>query len=132
MVEITALFAGLSSFTELTHDLGAPARSRLSSALSPLRSARADCSALGAALVFLDQSAVRGPILILTTLAALANLYTVWRARKLSAEAKVGEHLKTMTTLEKRRTIFVASAALATLGIVAFEIIAHILMHSGT
>jgi hypothetical protein len=86
---------------------------------------------LGAALVFLDQSVVRVPVLVLTTLAALANLYTVWHARKLRAEAKVGDHLKMMTTLEKRRTIFVLSASLATLGIVAFEIVAHILMHGG-
>lgn len=84
---------------------------------------------LGAALVFLDQSAVRVPVLILTTLAALANLYTVWHARKLRADAKVGEPLKTMTTLEKRRTVFVLTASLATLGVVAFEIVAHILMH---
>jgi len=84
---------------------------------------------LGAALVFLDQSLVRVPILVLTTLAALANLYTVWHARKLRAEAKVGEHLKIMTTLEKRRTLFVLAASLATLGIVAFEIVAHILLH---
>jgi hypothetical protein len=84
---------------------------------------------LGAALVFLDQSVVRVPILVLTTLAALANLYTVWHARNLRAEAKVGEPLKMMTTLEKRRTIFVLSASLATLGTVAFEIVAHILKH---
>ena len=86
---------------------------------------------LGTALVFLDQSAVRVPILVLTTLAALANLYTVWHARKLRAEAKVDEHIKMMTTLEKRRTIFVLSASLATLGIVVFEIVAHIRMHGG-
>jgi len=86
---------------------------------------------LGAALVFLDQSLVRVPILVLTTLAALANLYTVWHARKLRAEKKVGEHLKMMTTLEKRRTLFVLAASLATLGIVAFEIVAHILKHGG-
>jgi hypothetical protein len=36
-----------------------------------------------------------------------------------------------MTTLEKRRTLFVLSASLATLGIVAFEIVAHIVMHGG-
>jgi hypothetical protein len=69
------------------------------------------------------------PVLVLTTLAALANLYTVWHARKLRAEARVDEHLKTMTTLEKRRTLFVFSASFATLGIVAFEIVAHVLLH---
>ena len=84
---------------------------------------------LTGALVFMDQSIIRVPVLVLTTLAALANLYTVWHARKLRAEAKVGEHLKMMTTLEKRRTIFVLSASLVTFGIVAFEIVAHILLH---
>ena len=36
--------------------------------------------------------------------------------------------LKVMTTLEKRRTIFVLAASLVTFGIVAFEITAHILL----
>jgi adenylate cyclase len=84
---------------------------------------------LAAALTFLDQSIVRVPILLLAVLAAVANLYTLWRARKLRTESKVPEHLKTMTTLEKRRTIFVLTAALLTLGIVLFEMVAHALMH---
>ena len=84
---------------------------------------------LTAVLVFLDQSAIRVPILVLASLAALANLYTLWHARKLRMEAKVAAHLKVKTTLERRRTIFVLAASLATFGIVAFEIIAHILLH---
>ncbi len=84
---------------------------------------------LAGALTFLDQSALRIPILVLAALAALANLYTLWRARKLRAESKIPEHLKTMTSLEKRQTIFVLSAAIATLGIVVFEVVAHALMH---
>lgn len=84
---------------------------------------------LTAALVYLDQSFIRVPILALASLTAIANLYTLWHARKLRMQAKVGEHLKTMTTLEKRRTIFVLSAALVTLAIVAFEVVAHILRH---
>jgi len=44
-------------------------------------------------------------------------------------EAEVGFHLAMMTTLEKRRTLFVFAASLATLGIVAFEIVAHIMLH---
>lgn len=86
---------------------------------------------LTGALVFMDQSIIRVPVLVLTSLAAATNLYTVWHARKLRAEAKVGEHLKMMTTLEKRRTLFVLSASLVTFGIVAFEIVAHILLHGG-
>jgi class 3 adenylate cyclase len=84
---------------------------------------------LSAALAFLDQSAVRIPILALTTLAALANLYTLSHARKLRAEEKVPAHLKVMTSLEKRRTTLVLAASLLTLGIVAFEIVAHIMLH---
>lgn len=84
---------------------------------------------LASALTFLDQSIIRVPILFLAALAALANLYTLWQARKLRLESKVPEHLKTMTTLEKRRTAIVLSASSLTLAIVLFEIIAHILRH---
>jgi hypothetical protein len=84
---------------------------------------------LAGALTFLDQSVLRIPILVLTVLAALANLYTLWRVRSLRRGAKIPAHLQTMTTLEKRQTVFVLSAAIATLGIVVFEIIAHALMH---
>jgi hypothetical protein len=34
-----------------------------------------------------------------------------------------------MTTLEKRQSLFVLAASLATLGIVGFEIIAHAMLH---
>ena len=84
---------------------------------------------LAGVLTYLDQSAIRVPILALTTLVALANLYTLQRARALRREAKVPAHLKDMTVLEKRRTAFVLGASLVTLGIVIFEVIAHILLH---
>ena len=84
---------------------------------------------LAGALTFLDQSTVRVPVLILTTLAAAANLYTLWQARQLRLTAKVPAHLIAMTALEKRRTAMVLGASLITLGIVGFEIIAHALMH---
>jgi hypothetical protein len=84
---------------------------------------------LSAALVFLDRSAIRVPILVLTTAVALANLYTVWHARKLRIQEQISAHLKVMTTREKRRTLFVLVASVATLGIVAFEIVAHIMLH---
>ena len=84
---------------------------------------------LAGVLTFLDQSVLRVPILILTSLAAMANLYTLWHARKLRLEAKIAAPIKTMTTLEKRRTTFVLAASLVTLGIVAFEVVAHFLLH---
>ena len=109
--------------------LGAPCA--ISTLIGPLAVALGASGLFGltAALVFLDQSVIRIPILILATLAAIANLYTLWHARKLRMEAKVGFHLAMMTTLEKRRTFFVLAASLATLGIVAFEIVAHIMLH---
>jgi hypothetical protein len=50
-------------------------------------------------------------------------------ARKLRIEAKVPAQIKTMTTLEKRRTTFVLAASIVTLGIVGFEVVAHIMLH---
>ena len=109
--------------------LGAPCA--ISTLIGPLAVAFGASGLFGltAGLVFLDQSIVRVPILVLTTLVAFANLYTLWHARKLRAEAKIGAHLTMMTTLEKRRTLFVLVASIATLGIIVFEIIAHIVLH---
>ena len=84
---------------------------------------------LAGALTFLDRSALRIPILVLTSLAACANLYTLWHARKLRQDANVPEQIRMMTTLERRRTVFVLAASLATLGIVGFEVVAHALLH---
>jgi adenylate cyclase len=84
---------------------------------------------LAGILTFLDQSMLRVPVLIVATLAALANLYTVWHARQLRLAAKVPAQLKTMTTVEKQRTTFVLAASVTTLGIVVFEIVAHIILH---
>jgi class 3 adenylate cyclase len=84
---------------------------------------------LTATLVYLDQSFIRVPILALASLAAIANLYTLWHARQLRSEERIGAHLKMMTTLEKRRTYFVFTASVVTLAIVAFEIVAHMLLH---
>ena len=109
--------------------LGAPCA--ISTLIGPLAVALGASGLFGltAVLVYLDQSFVRIPVLVLATVAAFANLYTIWHARKLRADAKVGDHLKIMTTLEKRRTMFVFTASLATLGIVTFEVIAHMLLH---
>ncbi|HMF52495.1 MAG TPA: adenylate/guanylate cyclase domain-containing protein [Candidatus Saccharimonadales bacterium] len=84
---------------------------------------------LAGTLTLLDQSVFRVPVLILTTLAALANLYTLRRAWTLRNESKIPAHLKNMTTLERRRTTFVLGASIVTLGIVGFEVIAHAVLH---
>jgi adenylate cyclase len=109
--------------------LGAPCA--VVTLIGPLAVALGAGSVFGLAglLTFLDQSVLRVPVLMLTTVAALANLYTLWHARQLRREAKVPEPLKTMTTLEKQRTTFVLVASIFTLGIVAFEVVAHRLLH---
>jgi class 3 adenylate cyclase len=109
--------------------LGAPCA--VATLIGPLAVAVGAGSLFGLAgiLTFLDQSAWRIPVLILATLGAGANLYTLWHARKLRIEAKVTEPIKTMTTLEKRRTTFVLGASVITLGVVLFEVVAHIILH---
>jgi len=109
--------------------LGAPCA--VVSLIGPLAVALGAGSVFGLAglLTFLDQSVLRVPLLVLTTLAAFANLYTLWHAKKLRREAKVPDQLRTMTTLEKQRSAFVLTASAVTLGIVGFEVIAHIRLH---
>ncbi len=108
--------------------LGAPCA--VASLVGPLAVALgvATLFGLGGALTFLDQSAIRIPVLILATLGALANLYVLWRARQIRAAA--AEQMAGMTRLEKRRTAVVLGAAVLALVMVGFEIIAHIILHS--
>ncbi|MBI2230803.1 MAG: adenylate/guanylate cyclase domain-containing protein [Deltaproteobacteria bacterium] len=81
------------------------------------------------ALKFLDQAPVRLPILILAVLGALANLYTLWHARKLRLQAEGHGGLSVMTSLERRRTYLVLGSVVATLGIVLFEVVTHGILH---
>jgi len=82
---------------------------------------------LAGALTYLDQSPWRVPVLIVAALGALANLYTLWHARRIRAEQK----LPGMTILEKRRTAVVLATAVLTLVMIVFEVIAHRILHSG-
>jgi len=82
---------------------------------------------LSGGLAFLDQGPVRIPVLIFAVLAALANLYTLWHARQLRAQA--AERLAGMTRLEKRSAAIILVSATASLLMVVFEIIAHALYH---
>ena len=109
--------------------LGAPCA--VLTLIGPLAVAVGATSLFGLAgiLTFLDQSVLRIPLLILVTLGACANIYTVWHARKLRANAKVPEQLTTATTLEKQRTAFVLAASAITFGLVIFEVVAHNRLH---
>jgi class 3 adenylate cyclase len=109
--------------------LGAPCA--VLTLIGPLAVAVGATSLFGLAgiLTFLDQSVLRIPLLILVALGTCANIYTVWHARELRANAKVPEQLTAATTLEKQRTAFVLAASAITFGFVIFEVVAHILLH---
>ena len=87
---------------------------------------------LSGALAFLDQGPIRIPILILATLGALANLYTLQRARKIRLQARGAGQLEGMTALERRRTYLVLGFSTATIAIVLFEAVAHQIRHGGS
>jgi hypothetical protein len=82
--------------------------------------------ALGpAVLPLLDSAPVRIPLLILATLGAVANLYTVWHAHRLRHKAARENRFIDMTRLERRRTLGVLVMAGLSLAFVAFELYAH-------
>lgn len=83
---------------------------------------------LSGILTYLDQSPFRIPVLIVATLGAVANLYTLRRARQIRAAA--ADRAIGMTRLEKRRAAVVLGTAVLTLFMVVFEVIAHIILHS--
>lgn len=109
--------------------LGAPCA--VVSLLGPIAVSLGGASLLGAvgAIRWLDQSAWRLPLLILVTVGAVANAYTLSHAHLLRKQNKVPEHLRTMTTLERQRSWFVAASSAIALGLVAFELIAHSFRH---
>lgn len=82
------------------------------------------------ALWVFDQSLIRLPLLTLTVLGALANLYAVRRAGTLRRQMQRGELTVFMSPLDLRRTILAAGSAILTVAVVAFEVVAHIIYHS--
>ena len=73
----------------------------------------------------LDSAPVRLPLLTITTLGALANLYTIWHARGLRRQAEMEGRFIPVTTVERRRTWLVGGASLITLLVVSYELYAH-------
>jgi hypothetical protein len=82
------------------------------------------------ALWFFDADAVRFPLLGLATLGALVNLYTVWHAKTLRRQTRAKGQFVSLTKRERRRSLWVVGASVLTLGLAAFEIIAHLIFHS--
>lgn len=76
-------------------------------------------------LPVLDSAPVRIPLLVLSTLAAAANLYTVWHARQLRKQAAGENRFIAVTRLERRRTLAVIAMAGLAVFFVAFELFAH-------
>ncbi|MBI4529472.1 MAG: adenylate/guanylate cyclase domain-containing protein [Deltaproteobacteria bacterium] len=113
--------------------LGAPCA--VAVLISPLAVALGAGTLFGLAgvLVLFDRSLIRIPILVLAALGALANLYTVWRARelRLQAIAEGNEQLGFVSTQERRRAVFVVASAVAVLVLIVSEFFAHRFMHQG-
>jgi len=76
-------------------------------------------------LPVLDSSPVRIPLLTLGLLGAVANIYTVWHARKLRRLAAAEGKFLPETRLEQRRTFLVLGAAVVSLLAIAYELYAH-------
>ena len=76
-------------------------------------------------LPVLDSSPVRIPLLMLGLLGAVANIYTVWHARKLRRLAATEGKFLPETRLEQRRTFLVLGAAVVSLLAIAYELYAH-------
>ncbi|MFN0071442.1 MAG: adenylate/guanylate cyclase domain-containing protein [Chloroflexota bacterium] len=74
---------------------------------------------------FLDIAIIRIPALILGTIGASANLYTVWHASQIRKAAQAQGQLYLTTTYERRQTRFVVGLAILTLLFVSFELYAH-------
>ena len=70
------------------------------------------------------------PLFLLASLGSLANLYTVWHARKLRQQAKAEGNFIAMTQLERRRTVLTVGLAVTTLMVIAYELNIHVSMHS--
>ncbi len=73
----------------------------------------------------LDTAPIRIPTLILGTVGAMANLYTVWHARQIRKSAAAGSPLSMTTTHERRRARIVITLAVLTLAVIFFELYAH-------
>lgn len=77
------------------------------------------------ALWALGDAPIRYPILALATLGALANLYTLWYARRLRRGGHGEQGPLPMTRLEWQRSLLLMGTSAITLGVVGFEIYAH-------
>lgn len=80
-------------------------------------------------LAALDTDPLRLVLLSIATLGVAANLYTLWHARRLRQQAAAGNRFVGLTALERRRSALVLTAALLTLGLVGYELIAHAVLH---
>lgn len=74
-----------------------------------------------------DQSPLRTLLVVLASLGAIANLYTVWHARRLTAQAPLTDRLAGQSRNARRRTRAVVGFSVLTLAVVSFESVAHVL-----
>ena len=81
------------------------------------------------ALWWFDLDVVRIPLLGFAICGAVANLYAVWHARQLRAQAAAAGEWILLTTRERRRALWVTALSSLALGISVFELVAHYVFH---
>lgn len=84
--------------------------------------------AAGSAFWLIEEPVFRVPMLAMALLGALANLYTAWHARVLRQHDLAAGHFQGITRLERRRGIAIVTLAVTTLGLIAFEYYAAVVM----
>lgn len=83
----------------------------------------------GQMLAVLDTGPIRMPLLVLATLGAAANLYSVWHGHRLRHAAADDHRYVALTRSEQRRASTVILMAGLTLAVVIFELAAHAYLH---
>ena len=80
-------------------------------------------------LSVLDADPIRIPLLVLATLGALANLYTVWHGHRLRQRAAAEDRFVPLTRLDRQRTFAVVAMGCLTIMFVLAELVAHAYLH---
>ena len=122
---------GISIGAALFAILGAPcAAVALVGPLAVLLGLGSAFAALGTnVLSVLDADPIRIPLMVLATLGAGANLYTVWHGHRLRQRAAAEDRYVALTRLESRRAFAVVALACLTVVFIVFELVAHAYLH---
>jgi adenylate cyclase len=80
-------------------------------------------------LAVLDVDPIRIPLLVLATLGACANLFTVWHGYRLRRQAAAEDRFVPLTRRDRRQAFAVVAMGVLTMVFVLFELVAHAFLH---